>query len=112
MRSIVVTEEQREVLAKFIDEIGYEIMPFDHIVDAIVESVPKNIPLTVTATQARGLRKTLDTAIELKHKGYTVAPHVPARQVQSVEHLDEIVKELEAEEIDRIFIVAGDAKKQ
>lgn len=112
MRSIVVSEEHREILTRLMDNIGYEIMPFDNVVDLVVAHVPTEIPLTVTATQARGLKKTLDTAIELKRKGYTVAPHVPARQVTSKRHLDEIVSQLEGKGIDRIFIIAGDAKVQ
>lgn len=111
MRSIVTTDEQRKVLADLLDNIGYEIMPFKNIVDKVIADVPTEIPLTVTATQARGLKTTLDTAITLREKGYTVAPHVPARLVSGPEELDAIVSRLEDAGINRIFIVAGDAVK-
>lgn len=111
MRSIVTTDEQRKVLADLLENIGYEIMPFKNIVDKVVANVPTEIPLTVTATQARGLKTTLDTAITLREKGYTVAPHVPARLVSGPEKLDAVVSRLEDEGINRIFIVAGDADK-
>lgn len=112
MMRLAVTEEQREVLALFMNNVGYEIMPFDNVVKLVEDNVPTEVPLTVTATQARGLEKTLQTAIELKRKGYTVAPHVPARQVSSKDELRKIVSRLEDEGINRIFIIAGDAKIQ
>lgn len=111
MRSIVVTDEQRKVLAGLLNNIGYEVMPFKTIVDKVVANVPTEIPLTVTATQAKGLETTLDKAITLQKKGYTVAPHVPARLVSGPEQLDTIVSRLEDEGITRIFIVGGDADK-
>lgn len=110
MRTIATTDEHRKVLASLLDDIGYEVMPFKDIVDKVVADVPTDIPLTVTATEARGLETTLSTSISLHDKGYTVAPHVPARLVSGPEELDTIVSRLKDEGINRIFIIGGDAK--
>jgi len=111
VESIVNTEEQRKMLADLLDNIGYEVMPFKTAVDNVVAEVPKEILLTVTVTEDRGLDPTLDTAISLREKGYTVAPHISARLVSSTEELDSIVSRLKAAEINRIFIVAGDPEE-
>lgn len=110
-RLLAATDEHRQTLATLLDNIGYEIMPFKSAKDKVVAEVPKSVPLTITATGGKGLEPTLDAAVFLKGRGYSVAPHVPARLVRDAEELDALVDRLEAAEIDRIFVIAGDAEE-
>lgn len=109
-RLLAATDEQRNTLATLLDNIGYEIMPFKSAKEKVLAEVPTGIPLTITATGGKGLEPTLDTAVYLRGHGYSVAPHVPARLVRDTEELDAIVRRLEAADIDRIFIIGGDAE--
>jgi methylenetetrahydrofolate reductase (NADPH) len=104
-------EDEKNVLASLVANIGYEVMPFKSVKEKVLAAVPTEIPLTVTATGGKGLEPTIETSIFLREKGYTVAPHVPARMVSGPEELDALVSRLEAAQIDRIFIVGGDAEE-
>src|SRR5256885_12687716 len=61
-------------------DIGYEGIPLKNAEPAVLADVPTQIPLTVTVTQARGLDATLDLTERLIGHGYSVAPHLSARQ--------------------------------
>ncbi|NDK31959.1 methylenetetrahydrofolate reductase [Nesterenkonia haasae] len=104
-------DEEKRVLASLVANISYEVMPFKSVKEKIVAEVPVEVPLTVTATGGKGLEPTLETSIFLREKGYTVAPHVPARLVTGPEELDTLTSRLEAAGIDRIFVVGGDAEE-
>jgi methylenetetrahydrofolate reductase (NADPH) len=110
-RLLAATDEHRQTLATLLDNIGYEIMPFKSAKDKVLAEVPTSVPLTITATGGKGLEPTLDAAVFLRGRGYSVAPHVPARLVRDAEELDALVNRLEAAEIDRIFVIAGDAEE-
>ncbi|GAA1804594.1 methylenetetrahydrofolate reductase [Nesterenkonia flava] len=110
-KPVAVTAQEKKVLAGLVENIGYEVMPFKTAKDKVVAEVPTEVPLTITATGGKGLEPTLDAAFFLRDKGYTVAPHVPARLVRGPEELDQLVSRMEAANIDRVFIVAGDAEK-
>lgn len=91
--------------------MGYEVMPFKSAKDKVAAEVPTEVPLTITATGGKGLEPTLDTAFFLREQGYTVAPHIPARMVSGAAELDQIASRMEAADIDRIFVIAGDAEE-
>lgn len=65
--------------------------------------------LTVTTTEVRGLRPTLDLAERLSRHGYTAAPHLAARLVRDDAHLTDIVAQLREAGIDSTFVIGGDA---
>ena len=110
-RLLAATDAQRNTLASLLENIGYEIMPFKTAREKVVAEVPANIPLTITATGGKGLEPTLETAVYLRGRGYSVAPHLPARLVRDAEELDAVIRRLEAAEIDRVFVVGGDAEE-
>src|SRR5699024_10504763 len=108
-RVIAKSPQEKRVLNRLLQNIGYEVMPFKSAVSKVLADVPTEVPLTITATGGKGLGPTLSAAVELTQKGYTVAPHIPARLVAGPEELDQIVTRLAEAAVDRIFIVAGDA---
>jgi methylenetetrahydrofolate reductase (NADPH) len=76
---------------------------------AVLDWVPRELTITVTASPARGLEPTLALATALAGHGYPVVPHVTARMVRDDAHLEGIVARLTAAGIDDIFVPAGDA---
>lgn len=88
----------------------YEVLPFKSAEDKVLASVPKNIALTVTTTEAKGLGPTIDLAARLGDHGYKAAPHIAARLVRDKSHLQDIVDQLQNSGVDSIFVIAGDAE--
>jgi methylenetetrahydrofolate reductase (NADPH) len=87
----------------------YEVFPGAGTEQAILEWVPRELTVTVTASPARGLEPTLDLATSLAGHGYTAVPHVTARLVRDDAHLADIVARLTAAGISDVFVPGGDA---
>jgi methylenetetrahydrofolate reductase (NADPH) len=75
----------------------------------VLEWVPRDVAVTVTASPVKGLDPTLELAERLSAAGYRVVPHLSARLVRDGGHLAETVARLAAAGIDDIFVPAGDA---
>jgi methylenetetrahydrofolate reductase (NADPH) len=87
----------------------FEVIPTDSAEDDVVQWVPREVTVTVTASPRKGLEATLGLAERLSNHGYRVVPHVSARLVVDEAHLEEIVARLTSCGIDDIFVPAGDA---
>ena len=57
--------------------------------------MPSDIPLTVTASPAKGLDATLELTEKLVGHGYSVVPHLAARMISGQSELAEIVDRLQ-----------------
>jgi methylenetetrahydrofolate reductase (NADPH) len=97
-----------EPLREVFQHLGYEVIPFKKTRDAVLANVSKDVPLTVTASPAKGQDATIDLAIQLAGDGYTVAPHLSARQVIDRAHLAAIVARCREAGIRRVFVIGGD----
>jgi methylenetetrahydrofolate reductase (NADPH) len=95
--------------APFLRRPRYEVFPAPSTEDAVLEWVPPDITVTVTASPAKGLGPTIDLAEGLSARGYRVVPHLSARLVADDAHLADIVARLTACGIDDVFVPAGDA---
>ena len=87
----------------------YEVFPAAGTEQAVLEWVPRELTVTVTASPARGLEPTLDLTTSLAGHGYTAVPHVTARLVRDDAHLADIVARLTAAGISDVFVPGGDA---
>jgi methylenetetrahydrofolate reductase (NADPH) len=90
----------------------YEVLPLDGVADEVSAHLPHGSKVTLTASPTKGLDATLDLAGELAPRGYHVVPHLPARLVRDRAHLDEVVARLRAAQVDEVFVIAGDARRQ
>jgi methylenetetrahydrofolate reductase (NADPH) len=99
----------RQRLARALREASYEVLPFRSTEEAVVAHVPREVPLTVTTTEAKGLARTLDLAARLSRRGYAVAPHVAARLVRDRAHLADVIAQLREADVTGAFVIAGDA---
>lgn len=96
-------------VAPLLRQPRYEVFPAASTEDAVLEWVPRDVTMTVTASPARGLDATLDLTERLAAHGYRVVPHLSARLVRDDAHLADIVARLAASGIDDVFVPAGDA---
>jgi methylenetetrahydrofolate reductase (NADPH) len=87
----------------------YEVFPAKSTEETVLEWLPNDLTVTVTASPAKGLDPTLDLTERLTARGYRVVPHVSARLVRDDAHLADIVARLTACGVDDVFVPAGDA---
>ncbi len=96
-------------IAPLLHKTRYEVVPTPSAEDAVLESVPRDVVVTVTASPTKGLEPTLALAERLAASGYRVVPHLSARLVRDRAHLGEVVGRMAAIGVDDVFVPAGDA---
>jgi len=57
---------------------GYEVLPLRNAEEAIVDSVPLDVPVSVTMTASKGVDATIDLTERLSAHGYSVTPRLAA----------------------------------
>ena len=118
MEKDVSTEQRSEQrqksnrrLAEFLRHPGYEVIPLAGVEESVVEHVPRDISLTVTASPGKGMPATVDLAERLAAHGFRVAPHLSARLIRDRSELAEILQRLREAGIRDAFVVAGDVSE-
>jgi methylenetetrahydrofolate reductase (NADPH) len=101
--------DRRAALARALRNASYEVLPFRSTEEKVLADVPRDVALTVTTTEAKGLGPTLDLASRLAGHGYSVAPHLAARLVRDDAHLADVVAQLREAGVDSAFVIGGDA---
>ena len=96
-------------LLPLLHQARYEVLPTASAEQAVLEVVPREVTVTVTASPTKGLEPTLALTERLIGHGYRVVPHLSARQVRGGGHLAEIVPRLVTAGVDDVFVPAGDA---
>jgi methylenetetrahydrofolate reductase (NADPH) len=89
----------------------YEVLPLEGVAELVSEHVPRDVTVTVTASPAKGLTRTLEVAERLAAGGHRVVPHLAARQVGGEPHLKEILERLAGCGIGEVFVIAGDVSE-
>ncbi len=85
------------------------MLPTPSAEQAVLEWVPRELTITITASPAKGLEPTLALTERLTGHGYRAVPHLSARLVRDPAHLADIVARLTAAGVDDVFVPAGDA---
>ena len=109
MATLSGTREER--VAELLRHSRYEILPLDGVEEQVLECVPQEVTLTITASPTKGLAPTLALAGSLARHGYAVVPHLSARLVADTAELEQIVARLREAEVREVFVVAGDAEQ-
>jgi methylenetetrahydrofolate reductase (NADPH) len=97
-----------EAVRQALKSARYEILPTAKVEAAVIENVPRDVVLTVTASPAKGIGATLDVAERLMGQGYAVVPHLAARMISGKSELGEIVQRLQGMGVTNVFCPAGD----
>ena len=96
-------------VAELLTRSRYEVIPLAGAEEQVLEHVPRDVTLTVTASPVKGLGPTLELTGRLAAQGYPVVPHLSARLVRDGGHLAEIVAQVRELGVRDVFVVAGDA---
>jgi len=98
-----------DTTVRLLQHTRYEVLPTATIEDKLLEHVPVDRTITVTASPSKGLEPTLDLAERLTGHGYVAIPHLAARMVRDQDELAEICERLTGKGIARVFVPGGDA---
>ena len=93
-------------LRRSLDRMRYEVLP---VGDAHVEELEPGSTVTVTASPAKGIGPTIDTAERLAAMGLHAVPHLAARSIRDRAHLAGVLDRLEAAGVSEVFTIAGDS---
>lgn len=85
-----------------------EIIPVKGYQQKLAE-VPTGMTVTITCSPTFGLERTLAATEFAAGAGYSVVPHLAARQVVDETELKEIVRRLDAAEVRSLYVIGGDA---
>lgn len=107
---MVATEPATRV-TELLERPRYEVIPLDGTEDEVLEHVPREVTVTVTASPTRGLEPTLRLTSSLARHGYDVVPHLSSRSVTDAAEVAEIVDRLRGDDVRNVFVVAGDAEE-
>jgi methylenetetrahydrofolate reductase (NADPH) len=97
-----------EALSRVVRAARYEVLPTPTVEDKLLEHVPTDRTITVTASPAKGLDATLDLSERLAKQGYVVVPHLAARMMRDRSQLAEVCDRLTTAGIRSVFVPAGD----
>jgi methylenetetrahydrofolate reductase (NADPH) len=89
----------------------FEVIPLKSVMEQ-VSAIPPGSTVSVTASPAKGLKTTVDLAIELQKQGYRAVPHLSARMVEGRRDLSSIIKRLDDGGVSRAFITGGDGEQR
>lgn len=106
MRNKLATRNQ--AIQRLLTHARYEVLPTASTEDKVLASVPLDVPVTVTASGAKGLEATLALAEALARQGYATVPHLAARMITGHSELVEIRARLAESGITRVFVPGGD----
>ncbi len=103
--------KDHQAIRRLLTHARYEVLPTSTIGDKVLEAVPTEIPVTVTASPSMGLARTVELAERLTAEGYDVVPHLAARMVSGRAELTELVERLTAAGVTNVFVPGGDAQE-
>jgi methylenetetrahydrofolate reductase (NADPH) len=101
-------KRQATFVARLLESARYEVLPTGSIEDKLLEHVPTERTITVTASPAKGLEATLALTERLALLGYPAVPHLAARMVSGRSELAEICDRLVAAGVRTVFVPGGD----
>lgn len=97
-------------LTRLVQHARFEVLPTPSTEDKVLEHLPRDRVVTVTASPGKGLEATLALAEKLAGHGYVVVPHLAARMISGQAELAEICDRLTGKGITRVFVPGGDAE--
>ncbi len=101
----------RAALVEALRRPRYEVLPLAGTLEQVEQHVPRDIPVTVTASPRLGLEPTLALTEVLCQRGFDVVPHLAARLVVDEAHLSETLHRLDAAGVSDAFVISGDGQQ-
>ena len=109
MASVSTSIGKPATIAELVAQSRYVVIPLAGAEEQVLEFVPRDVTLTVTASPIKGLEPSLELAGKFAAHGYPVVPHLSARLVADRSHLSELIARFVEMGVKDVFVVAGDA---
>ena len=106
-----MSERLETALAELLRSPRYEVIPLPGVEEAVLEHVPREVTVTVTASPTKGVEPTVELTARLLAAGYRAVPHLSARLVAGEAELGELLAQLGEVGVEEVFVVAGDAER-
>ena len=100
---------QVDALRRVLEAPKYEVIPLKNVIEQS-GYLPDGATVSVTASPAKGMKATIDLAVELQANGFDVIPHLSARLTKDRAELEGLLKQIDEAGIERAFVVGGDAE--
>jgi methylenetetrahydrofolate reductase (NADPH) len=98
-----------QTMLRLLGNARYEVLPTASTEEKVLQHLPPERHVTITASPGKGLEATFDLAERLTGHGYVVVPHLAARMISGRGELAEICDRLTGKGITRVFVPGGDA---
>jgi methylenetetrahydrofolate reductase (NADPH) len=99
-------------LATLLPAASVEISSRGHQVQQLKDNFAPGIDVTITFLPGDNYRNNVDTASALRRAGFNPVPHIAAREVASVEELDDFLSRARDEAgVTRVLLIAGDVAR-
>lgn len=85
----------------------FELVPLPKVMDE-VGALPAGARVSVTASPNKSLEVSLDLAADLADRGFRVTPHISARAILDIGHLERLLARMGAIGLETAFVVGGD----
>lgn len=102
--------KDKATIQRLLQNSRYEILPTASIEAKVTESVPTDVPVTITSSPSMGLERGLELAESLARQGYDVVPHLAAKMITGRSQLEELAARLGESGITGVFVPGGDAE--
>ena len=91
-------------------EPKFELMPFDSFGEQM-RHLPDGATIAITTSPTLGIDSTVEWTEKAAAEGYEIIPHIAARYVEDVAHLEEIAGRLVDAGVTDIFVPGGDREE-
>src|SRR5476649_35343 len=105
---LVVSDE----LTTLLSSASVEVSSRGHQLQELKDNFQPGIDVTITFLPGDNYRNNVDTASALRAAGFNPVPHIAAREMASVEALDDFLARLRNEAgVTRVLLIAGDVAR-
>lgn len=104
-----ISDTTRLATRRLLADPIFEVIPLSNAFDQ-VGHLPPESRISVTASPNKTLDESLDLCGELVERGFRVTPHLSARMVEDLHHLEHLMGRIRGLELRTAFVVGGDAE--
>ena len=96
-------------LRTLLQRSDFEVIPLKGTIGKVA-ALPPGSSVTVTASPSKGMKATVDLALQLQDHGFRAVPHISARLVEDQQALASMIKRLDAGGVTQAFVTGGDGE--
>ena len=106
----IISDEARYILHEFYSGYSIETTPrLDGKIDSYKSILPSATTVMIASPNNASIKEIIQTAKRLNDDGMVPVPHIVARSIPNLEHLESLLDQLQEEaNVDHVLVIAGD----